>query len=72
MDYFPRKLLPKYLPDTRARYRHFNNWQVEKIRGWRHRATLQNYKETWTSLLTNEKVKSTFTRRLLCPPTWAL
>ena len=40
------------------------------------RATLQNYKATWTSsLLTNEKAKSTFTRRLLRPnrpPTWAL
>jgi hypothetical protein len=32
-------------------------------------------KPTWTSLLTNEKVKSTFTMRLLCPnrpPTWVL
>jgi len=48
---------------------------VEKIRGRRHRVTLQNYKATWTSLLTNEKAKSTFTRRLLClycPLTWAL
>jgi hypothetical protein len=39
------------------------------------RATLQNYKATWTSLLTNEKAKSTFTRRLLRPShplTWAL
>jgi hypothetical protein len=44
---------------------------VKKIRRRRHRATLQNYKATWTSLLTNEKAKSTFTRRLLrpdCPP----
>ena len=48
---------------------------MEKIRGRRHRATLQNYKATWTSLLTNEKAKSTFTRRLLRlnrHPTWAL
>jgi hypothetical protein len=39
------------------------------------RATLQNYKATWTLLLTNEKAKSTFTRRLLRPSrplTWAL
>ena len=36
---------------------------------------IKNYKVTWTSLLTNEKAKSTFTRRLLRPnrpPTWAL
>ena len=33
----------------------------------RHRLTLQNYKVTGTSLLTNKKAKSTFTRRLLCP-----
>jgi hypothetical protein len=48
---------------------------VEKICRRRHRATLQHYKATWTSLLTNEKAKSTFTRwllRLNCPPTWAL
>ena len=60
---------------TCARYRHFHKWQVETIHGRRHRATLQNYKATWTSLLTNEKAKSTFTRRLLRPnrpPTWAL
>jgi hypothetical protein len=44
---------------------------VAKIR-WQHRATLQNYKTTWTSLLTNEKSKSTFTRQLLHPLTWAL
>jgi hypothetical protein len=38
-------------------------------------ATLQNYKATWTSLLTNEKAKSSFTRRLLRPShplMWAL
>ena len=29
------------------------------------KATLQNYKATWTSLLTNEKAKSTSRRRLL-------
>jgi glucose-6-phosphate-specific signal transduction histidine kinase len=49
--------------------------QVEKIRRRRHRAILQNYKATWTSLLTNEKVKSTSTRRLLLTNhtlTWAL
>jgi hypothetical protein len=60
---------------TVAFLRCFHKWQVEKIRGRRHRATLQNYKANWTSLLTNEKAKSTFTRRLLCPnrpPTWAL
>ena len=57
---------------TCARYRHFHKWKVAKIRGRRHRATLQNYKATWTSLLTNEKAKSTFTRRLLRPPMWAL
>ena len=34
---------------------------MEEIHGRRHRATLQNYKATWTSLLTNEKAKSTFT-----------
>ena len=34
---------------------------MEKIHGRRHRATLQNYKATWTSLLTKEKAKSTFT-----------
>ena len=45
---------------------------MEKIRGRRHRATLQNYKAPWTLLLTNEKAKSTFTWRLLRPPTWAL
>jgi hypothetical protein len=41
----------------------------------RHRATLQNYKVTWTSLLTNEKAKSTVTRRLFHPnhpPTWVM
>jgi hypothetical protein len=45
-----------------------------KQRG-RHRATLQKYKATWTSLLTNEKAKSSFTRRLLRPShplMWAL
>ena len=42
-----------------------------KIRG-QHRVTLQNYKATWISLLTNEKSKSTFTRQLLRPLTWAL
>jgi hypothetical protein len=39
---------------------------VAKIRG-QHRKTLQNYKAAWTSLLTNEKSKSTFTRQLLRP-----
>ena len=41
----------------------------------RHMAALQNYEATWTSLLTNEKAKSTTTRRLLRPNrllTWAL
>ena len=74
MDYFPRKSLSKYLITNTI---DFNNWQVpvEKIRGRWHRATLQNYNATWTSLLTNEKAKLTFTRRLLRPnrpPTWAL
>jgi hypothetical protein len=43
---------------------------VEKI----HRATIQNYKATWTSLLTNEKAKSTITRWLHPnrPVAWAL
>ena len=37
--------------------------------------TLQYYKAIWTSPLTNEKAKSTSTRRLLCPncpQTWVL
>jgi len=51
----------------RARYRHFHKWQVEKICGRRHRATLQNYKATWTSLLTNEKAKSTFYKATSSP-----
>ena len=34
--------------------------------------TLQNYKAIWTSPLTNEKAKSTSTRRLLCPQKWVL
>ena len=79
MDYFPRKSLSKYLTDTIDINEHdiniFHKWQVEKICGRRHRATLQNYKVTWTSLLINEKAKSSFKRRLLCPnlpPTWAL
>jgi hypothetical protein len=38
---------------------------MEKISGRQHRATLQNYKATWTSLLTNEKAKSTYTKWLL-------
>jgi hypothetical protein len=48
--------------------------KLEKIRGL-HRATLQNYKVTWTSLMTNGKAKSIFTRRLVRlnhPPSWAL
>ena len=76
---FPRKSLSKYLTDTIDFNEHdiniFHKWQVEKICGRRHRATLQNYKVTWTSLLINEKAKSSFKRRLLCPnlpPTWAL
>jgi hypothetical protein len=53
---------------SRAHIDMFINGQVEKIRVGRHRAT-------WTSLLTNEKAKSTFSRWLLHPnrpPTWAL
>jgi hypothetical protein len=41
----------------------------------RHRVIILNYKAIWTSLLTYEKAKSTFTRWLLCPNhpvTWAL
>jgi len=34
---------------------------------WRHRATLLNYKATWTSLLTNETAKSSSARWFLCP-----
>jgi hypothetical protein len=33
--------------ETRARFRHFHKWLVEKILGQRHRATLQNYKTTY-------------------------
>jgi len=47
---------------------------VAKIHG-QHRPTLQNYKATWTSLLTNEKEKSTSARRLLHPnhlQTWTM
>ena len=52
MDYFPRKSLSKYLTDTIHFNKHvhdidiFINDQVEKLRGRRHRATLQNYKAT--------------------------
>jgi hypothetical protein len=68
MEYFPRKSLSKYLTDTIDFNKHVHDML-------RHRATLQNYKATWTSLLTNEKAKSTFTGRLLRPnrpPMWAL
>ena len=75
MDYFSRKSLSKYLMSTIEFNKHdfdiFINGTWEKIRG-QHRVTLQNYKATWTSLLTNEKSKSTFTRQLLRPLTWAL
>ena len=78
MEYFPRKSLSKYLTDTIDFNKHdidiFINDKWRKYTG-SDKATLQNYKATWTSLLTNEKAKSTFTRRLLCPnspPTWAL
>ena len=78
MDYFPRKSLSKYLTDTIDFNKHVHNIDIFINDKWgenTHTATLQNYKATWTSLMTNEKVKSTFTRRLLCPnrpPTWAL
>ena len=82
MDYFSRKSLSKYLMDEIdvccryqwTRYRHFHKWHVVKIRWW-HRSTLQNSKVTLISFLTNEKVKSNFTRRLLQqnhPQTWTL
>jgi len=70
MNYFSRNSLWKNLADTID----FNKWHLKKI-CWRHRATLQNFKATWTSLLTNDKAKSTFTRRFLHPNrplTWAL
>ena len=53
MDYFPRKSLSKYLiTDTIDFNKHvhdidiFINDKGEKIRGRRHRATLQTYKAT--------------------------
>ena len=54
-----------------TRCRHFHKWHVAKIRG-QHRVTLQNYKATWTSLLINEKSKSTFTTQRPGPLTCAL
>ena len=39
---------------------------------WADLTCFQNYYATWTSLLTNEKSKSTLTRQLLHPLTWAL
>ena len=45
-------------------YKKKHKWHMAKICGW-HRATLQNYKATWTSLPTNEKTNTTSTRRLL-------
>ena len=53
--------------DKTPRYWHFHKWHMDKIRGQRHRATLQDYKATWTLLLAIDKAKSTFTRRLLRP-----
>jgi hypothetical protein len=74
MDYFSRKSLSKYSMNTIEFNKHdaiFHKWHVAKICG-QHRATVQNYKATWTLLLTNEKAKSTFTRQLLRLLTWAL
>ena len=76
MDYFPRKSLSKYLITDMIDFnKHVHDIDIFINDKWRKYATLQNYKAAWTSLLTNEKVKSTFTRRLLCPnrpPMWTL
>jgi hypothetical protein len=79
MDYFSRKSLSKYLIfliNTIDFNKHdvdiFINGTWQKYAGNIYRMTLQNYMATWTSLLANEKSKSTFTRQLLRPLTWAL
>ena len=81
MDYFPKKSLSKYvITDTIDFNKHVHDINIFINDKWRKYAggvieRLQNYKAIWTSLLTNEKVKSTFTRRLLRPNrplTWAL
>jgi hypothetical protein len=59
------KILNEYHIFQWTRCRHFHKWHVAKIRG-QHRVTLHNYKATRTSLLINEKSKSTFTTQL--PP----
>ena len=75
MDYFTRKSLSKYLLTYDrfqwTRCQHFCKWHVAKICG-QHRATIQNYNVTWTSLWTNLKAKSTLTWWLLRPVAGAL
>jgi len=58
MDYFPRKSLSKYLiTDTiiSIDIDIFINDKWRKYAGGNYRATLQNYRATWTSLLDHKE-----------------
>ena len=72
MDYFPRKSLSKYLTDTIDFNKHVHDIDIFINDKWRKYAgsdigRLFKITRRLTSLSTNEKAKSTFTKRLLRP-----